>query len=221
MVCVRLCDGYHFPLTAGVDKEQAAFACKLGCPGAETKVFRRQGDDINNAVADDRSVYKKLANASAFQKSSSATCGCFSTRVSSGPVYDDPTMRPGDVIIVDGKAMTLKPGATKPYDKTDYVEVERSRSFPASVRNMLRAKLQGAPIVARAERRDRVRSTATPDAPLSLSPSHTRDGLRVIMPSPYDGAPVETPPGEAPLKQAAVSGNSGAAPVGPLEPAAR
>ena len=73
-------------------------------------------------------------------------------------------MKQGDIIIVDGKAMTLKPGASEPYDKSDYVEIERSRSVPASIRNMLYAKLRVRPIVAQDElaRRTRSRTSSTP-----------------------------------------------------------
>lgn len=200
LVCVRLCDGYQFPLshTSG-DKAANAFMCQLGCPGAETKVFRRRGEKLDDAVAEDngKSVYKRLANANAFQKSSSATCGCFSTNAVRGVVFDDPTMRAGDIVMVDGKAMTLKPGAEKPYDKSDYIAVERSKSVPASVRNMLRAKLASIPVVARTEAR-RARGKRGAEKPAAASsaiqsPAMSRDGVRIIMPSPFD-APIEAEP---------------------------
>jgi hypothetical protein len=199
LVCVRLCDGYAFPVSAGTNDDNAGAACRLGCPGAETKVFRRKGDNLDDAVAEDRSIYKKLANANAFQKSSSATCGCFNNKPAavSGPVFNDPTMKSGDIIIVAGKAMTLKPGATQPYDKDDYIEVERSRSVPASIRNMLYAKLRIAPVVARTEqpdRRSRKQNATNAESPPPNLPNTARvalparqaDGYRVVMPSPFE-----------------------------------
>lgn len=198
LVCVRLCDGYAFPVSAGTNSDTAAFACKLGCPGAETKVFRRKGDALDDAVAEDKSIYKKLANANAFQKSSSATCGCFNNKTAavSGPVFNDPTIKSGDIIIVAGKAMTLKPGATQPYDKDDYIEVERSRSVPASIRNMLYAKLRIAPVVARTEQPDRrsrkraqnaeVPPPNLPNTASAAAPARQADGFRVVMPSPFE-----------------------------------
>jgi hypothetical protein len=201
MVCVRLCDGYHFPLSVKTgDKKEAEAACQIGCPGASVKVFTRRGEDMDDAVANDKSIYKKLANAKAFQKSASASCGCFNnTTATRGPVFNDPTMRQGDFIIVDGKAMTLKPGAQEPYDQSDYVEAERSRHVHGSVRNLLRAKLTVAPVVARDETTSRAkRKPVAGAAPLNIAAAaHAASDVRVVMPSPFETPRIAATPAAA------------------------
>lgn len=179
LVCVRTCDGYHFPLSSNVAKSDADTVCKLGCPAAETKVFQRRGDDINNAVAADRSAYSKLASANTFRSSYSAACGCFSSQIKSEPVFDDPTMKPGDVVIINARAMTLRVGAVRPYDETDYEYVERSARISATVKNMVRAKLGNATVVG---------GSQLDESPRAVS-SGIQSEIRVVVPSPYEYSP--------------------------------
>jgi hypothetical protein len=108
MVCVRTCDGFFFPVSAGsgADRTVAEFMCKASCPGAPVKVFTKRGDDIENAVGTDRSLYRRLAGALSFRTASSPTCSCRrpTGAITSGPVFDDPTLKAGDVIVVRGRA---------------------------------------------------------------------------------------------------------------------
>jgi hypothetical protein len=144
MVCVRTCDGFFFPVSAGgsTDRAVAEFMCKASCPGAPVKLFtRRVGGEIEDAVGADRSGYRKLAGALSFRKEVSPACSCRrpSGAITSGPVYDDPTLRAGDVVVVGGRALVFK-GGTRPYGARDFARLEQS-SLPAEARQNVVALL--------------------------------------------------------------------------------
>jgi hypothetical protein len=144
MVCVRTCDGFFFPVGAGgsTDRAVAEFMCKASCPGAPVKLFmRRAGGEIEDAVGVDRSAYRKLAGALSFRKEVSPACSCRrpSGAITAGPVYDDPTLRAGDVIVVGGRARVFK-GGTRPYGERDFAPLEQS-SLPAEARQSVVALL--------------------------------------------------------------------------------
>lgn len=143
MVCVRTCDGFFFPVSAGgsTDRAIAEFMCKASCPGAPVKLFtRRAGGEIEDAVGADRSLYRKLAGALSFRNEVSPACSCRrpSGVITTGPVYDDPTLRAGDVIVVRGRALVFKGGAARPYTERDFAPLEQS-SLPADARQKLAA----------------------------------------------------------------------------------
>jgi hypothetical protein len=142
MVCVRTCDGFFFPVSAGggTDRAVAEFMCKASCPGAPVKLFTRRADgEIEDAVGVDRSRYRKLAGALSFRKEVSPACSCRrpSGAITTGPVYDDPTLRTGDVIVVRGRALVFK-GGTRPYGEHDFAPLEQS-SLPAEARQKVAA----------------------------------------------------------------------------------
>jgi hypothetical protein len=144
MVCVRTCDGFFFPVSAGgsADRAVAEFMCKASCPGAPVKLFtRRAGGEIEDAVGADRSLYRKLAGALSFRNEVSPACSCRrpSGAITTGPVYDDPTLRAGDVIVARGRALVFK-GGTRPYTERDFASLEQS-SLPAEAREKLAALL--------------------------------------------------------------------------------
>ncbi len=79
MVCVRLCDGYDFPL-ASAGKASPDEMCQALCPGAETRAFSMPNSDdgLLSAVAvSSRSPYSAVAGAFRFQKNvDPASCYC-------------------------------------------------------------------------------------------------------------------------------------------------
>ena len=142
MVCVRTCDGFFFPVGVGggTDRAVAEFMCKASCPGAPVKLFtRRAGGEIEDAVGADRSLYRKLAGALSFRKEVSPSCSCRrpTGAITTGPVFDDPTLRAGDVIVVRGRALVFK-GGTRPYGEGDFAPLEQS-SLPAEARQKVAA----------------------------------------------------------------------------------
>jgi hypothetical protein len=79
-VCVRLCDGGYFPLTAPVraNRTQDLQAlCSAQCPNTEAKLFTmKKGEDISNAVSADGDFYTALPNAFKFRKKFDPACAC-------------------------------------------------------------------------------------------------------------------------------------------------
>jgi hypothetical protein len=78
-VCVRLCDGYFFPLASAGDlgAEGAPQMCQAQCPGAETQAFSiRDGDDISEAVGPGGESYMETPNALRYRKARVPGCSC-------------------------------------------------------------------------------------------------------------------------------------------------
>ena len=81
-VCVRTCDGYHFPVSFSTRKsgiERDAAACANLCPGTETELYihKTNSDASENmtSVLTGQS-YSEMPNAFAYQKSYNAGCSC-------------------------------------------------------------------------------------------------------------------------------------------------
>lgn len=74
--CVRLCDGYYFPLPrrAGAVRMSKATICSAMCPAARTAVFN--GRVIDHAISADGRKYKSLTNAFLYRKKAVENCAC-------------------------------------------------------------------------------------------------------------------------------------------------
>lgn len=81
-MCVRLCDGYYWPVNYAVTKDQFkddANACARTCGGpGEAKLFtyRNPGSEIEDMEDSDGRAYKKLQNAFLFRTKYEASCKC-------------------------------------------------------------------------------------------------------------------------------------------------
>ena len=78
-ICVRLCDGYFFPLASvgrrGPDGTQEM--CQAQCPGSETEAFTLGPEgDIAQAVGQGGKAYMELDNALRYQKATVPGCSC-------------------------------------------------------------------------------------------------------------------------------------------------
>jgi len=97
--CVRLCDGEAFPM-AHMANATPVETCRAMCPASPTKVFF--GTSIDSAVAADGARYGALDNAYLYRKQLVADCTCNgrdALGLESLPVADDPTLRPGDIVV--------------------------------------------------------------------------------------------------------------------------
>jgi hypothetical protein len=187
MVCVRTCDGFFFPVSAGnsADRTVAEFMCKASCPGAPVKVFTRRGEDIENAVGADRSLYRKLAGALSFRTASSPACSCRrpTGAITSGPVFDDPTLKAGDVIVVRGRALVFK-GGSRPYSERDFAPLEQS-PLPAEARQKIASLLTFRAFVPAS----RTRKPAAPIVVAARQTLGTVEQPRVVLPFPLELEP--------------------------------
>ncbi len=97
--CVRTCDGHYFPVRAHAGLSVAQ-ACHAFCPGSEARIYT--GGNIDYATARDGSRYRDLPNAFAYRKRVVPGCTC-NGRDAFGLAHidlaDDPTLRPGDVVV--------------------------------------------------------------------------------------------------------------------------
>ncbi len=206
-MCVRTCDGYAFPVANGGDAAMTAYLCKTACPDAETQVYMRHpGGDMSTALAANkqRTPYAKLKAADLFKTASVSACTCRPRgAIPTGPVYDDPTLRPGDMIAIGGgKVVAFKGARARPYDEDDFVDIKRSRLISQSILRLVedrfqvrRAARRAAKAGAKAEAkagaktaREHIHHPAPAAAPLqAYAPAATGDPkMRIILPAPFD-----------------------------------
>jgi hypothetical protein len=193
-MCVRTCDGYAFPVANGGDAAMTAYLCQTACPGAETQVYMRHpGADLSTALAANkhRTPYAKLKAADLFKTASVNACTCRPRgAIPTGPVYDDPTLRPGDMIAVGGgKVVAFKGARARPYDEDDFVDIKRSKLISQSVLRLVEDRFQVRRMAQRTAKTARERAHKPPAAaPLqAYAPVTTGDPkMRVILPAPFD-----------------------------------
>ncbi len=95
-LCVRMCDGYFFPVSFSTKKGSArgdANACERLCPGTEMELFKHKtagqtADDMVSVATG--KPYLSLPNAFAYQKSFNPNCSCnFRKALETGVVAGD------------------------------------------------------------------------------------------------------------------------------------
>lgn len=118
-VCVRLCDGAFFPVSASGAGSPAA-QCESQCPDAPTEVFYRSGsDDIGDAISTSGQRYSALPTALRFQKTFDATCTCHHAAAAYAPL-NDPTLRPGDAIMTPAGIVVFRGAVGGPHQPGDF-----------------------------------------------------------------------------------------------------
>jgi hypothetical protein len=126
-LCVRMCDGRHFPIprTANGVALNAAKVCSSLCPAAQTKVFN--GSKPDHAVASDGARYSDLENAFVYRERVVENCSC----TGNGPgglaqidIETDPTLRAGDVVATADGLAVFKGSRSYPYKTADFTPVD-------------------------------------------------------------------------------------------------
>jgi Protein of unknown function (DUF2865) len=120
-MCVRLCDGYFFPLSGISTRADAQDMCQAQCPASKSQVFyRTNSSDINEAADDDGRTYSSLPNALKYRTRTDQTCTCKRTGETWGSTLKSAEQKvvggEGDLIvndkiaddIVKSKAQTTK-----------------------------------------------------------------------------------------------------------------
>lgn len=144
-VCVRMCDGYHFPIgSLRNDAELPAHqrVCQSMCPSAPVKLFTVATGkaSIGEAVAADGQVYSALPMAWAHERASDPTCQCHIDSERSGmSVFNDPTLRRGDVVMTDTNAKVFDGAGRKKSEAVQFVDFRQSRALSKSDRKRLEA----------------------------------------------------------------------------------
>jgi hypothetical protein len=123
-VCVRMCDGYYFPISYSTSPSRFPDdqrACQRECPATETALYtyRNPGEDVNQAVSLGGQPYTALPNAFRYRKEYSAACSCRKPGQSWAEALknsdDATTLESGDIIVTDQNAKALsQPPAPRP-----------------------------------------------------------------------------------------------------------
>ena len=130
-VCVRLCDGFHFPLGGArgeADLAGQAGMCGQLCPGAPTRLFviPEGSEKIEDALARDGKKYAALPVAFRHLATRDNTCSCRKPGEETSAtmrLLDDLTLRRGDGVMTEAGLRVFR-GATRwPLRKRDFARV--------------------------------------------------------------------------------------------------
>lgn len=171
--CVRMCDGRYFPLPRNANSDEQQL-CNAMCPAAQTKIFN--GSQIDGAVANDGKRYSSLKNAFLYREKLVMNCTCSGrdpTGMAALDPLDDPTLRPGDVVVTAEGAKVFQGKRDGRKRANEFVPVEQARNLPKSVRQSL-SELRIAP--------ERLIATAKSGAPASASVGAPANPALTMMP---------------------------------------
>lgn len=111
-VCVRMCDGYYYPISFGTTPDQFerdAYQCSRTCPGADVDLFFHSVPDQESeqmVSIGDQTPYRTLPNAFAYRRSGSfggSDCSCDVQPLSNGTIEAAPGSSRSVVIIDPNK----------------------------------------------------------------------------------------------------------------------
>jgi hypothetical protein len=111
--CVRLCDGYNFPIAHHANATPVEL-CEAMCPGSRTSIF--QGPVIDDAYSEQGTRYGDLANAFVYRQHLVPDCTCNGKDgfgLASIDAENDPTLQPGDVVATASGLMAYTPGRSR------------------------------------------------------------------------------------------------------------
>lgn len=112
-VCVRMCDGFFFPISFAT--VQSRFAedealCKRQCPAAEVSLYTygNPGQDIQQAVSLSGQLYSSSPNAFKYRTEFNPGCSCRGPGQSwSDALGQDQTIQRGDIIVTEQRSKQL------------------------------------------------------------------------------------------------------------------
>jgi hypothetical protein len=142
-VCVRLCDGYYFPigpLSSDGDLSDHEAACSGLCPDAPTQLYIEPSgsDRIEDAFAEDGARYAALPAAFRNRTIVDKTCACHRRPGQGFPLLDDFTLRKGDSIMTPSGIVVFRGTGHSPYAQADFATLADS-AMPRDKRAVLSA----------------------------------------------------------------------------------
>ena len=166
-MCVRLCDGFAFPVGAyhgSEDNTSHEATCRSECPGAQTALYiLPSGTSSINESSDARTgeAYSELPVAFHYTTVLSDACSCHAKsggRIAS--LLRDFTLRRGDAVMTRNGFQVFHGGTSFPYKRKDFVALAKSpdirREHRSTYRAIERASLVLPRTVADAERTRKV-----------------------------------------------------------------
>jgi hypothetical protein len=133
-VCVRLCDGFFFPMgDVRASSEAAESACAGLCPGAPTHVYLVPpgGDGIEGAVSRDGRPYSALPVALRYTKAVDNTCSCkrsLEPQAVLASLARDVTLRAGDVVMTSKGLLVFRGSPQLPHNQASFVALADARN---------------------------------------------------------------------------------------------
>ena len=118
-VCVRLCDGFFFPLSGASGPAEAQDMCQAQCPQSKTTVFlRTPNGEIGDAADIEGNTYSSLPNALKYRTKTVETCTCKKSDQSWSatlkPAEDLIDKKNEDLVVTEKNADDIARGKLKP-----------------------------------------------------------------------------------------------------------
>ena len=182
-VCVRLCDGFFFPLpTAASDVMSQGQACNSLCPDAPTEVYYRNGSDrIEDSYSVAGKPYTALPVSLRYRTASNDTCSCHREQVAYAPLKDE-TLKRGDAIMTPAGFMVFRGVEGAPHQTGDFSALSAS-GLPASTTAPLKEMERASLTPAHPSLKDWLATQRTPTLAYSAPPA------RVAVIAPVRPAP--------------------------------
>ena len=145
-MCVRLCDGFAFPVGdyhGSEDNASHEATCRSECPGAQTALYVLPSgaaslDEASNVRSGD--AYSELPDAFHYTTVLSDACSCHAKsggRIAS--LLHDFTLRRGDAVMTKHGFQVFHGGASFPYKRKDFVALAKSPDIRKANRPAYRA----------------------------------------------------------------------------------
>ena len=147
-VCVRACDGYHFPalpISRDSDIPVQQASCEKLCPGTQSTLFvlPAGSDKVEEArAARGGSTYAELLARIDPSDARAKSCSCQTeagAAAAASAVLADSTLRPGDTVVTAQGVRVLRRGSHYPFKSTDFLSLAETRDAPLSNRSALYA----------------------------------------------------------------------------------
>lgn len=128
-VCVRLCDGYFFPMGDAAGQWDLAgreTQCASLCPRAPTRLYviPPEGDGIGAAVALNGQRYSALPVALRYTRTTDNTCTCHApNEARMMALMNDVTLRRGDSIVTASGISVFRGRSSAPYRVQDFISL--------------------------------------------------------------------------------------------------
>lgn len=153
-MCVRLCDGFHFPAGGqGLGPAQLEASCNSLCPNAPTRLYYTRSDKIENAVAARTGkTYSALPVANRYASTRDNTCSCRNDGLpglQTADIYRDRTLRRGDPVMTENGFRIFKGSGRWPYRPRDFAALGEAQTLPPASRRVLSALERASGVVKR------------------------------------------------------------------------
>ncbi len=160
--CVRMCDGYYFPVGTGYDNfDKHEAACNSVCPSAQTRVYvAPSGSDDIGKASHRGQAYAKLGTAFSYRQQRSKTCSCNAASPAGGlgmfsPTYEnDTTLTRGDVVVTNIGLKAFTGGGHFPHRTNEFIAASSAKSLTSKERATLSNLTDGGRRMSASERRE-------------------------------------------------------------------